>query len=417
MPADLDRIFDELRTEADAVPLSPPASARRRGTRRTRTHALTAAAVAVCLAGGVFSLAPSTPPTVPPATTTPPLPGFSIAYGAPARTAVSAVASGSVYTAWQGADGTVRYFESSLSEAGVSAVRVADVPGELDGAVVLGGKLVISTREDAGYQVRGLDPESGAVRWNFAVATPGDLALFERYVVFREQQTGLITGLDAGSGRTAWTAPSDPGPGTPMLAVGTSDLAPRAGSATLPPVLPRITDAGAPASYVVTVAGGKAVALSPDTGARSQVRFPAGPGTGRGLDAMIGCGQGRLCIADDVRVAAVGPATGAYIFQAQAPGKVTGLTWAGDALIATTEAGTAVFDLDEGTPVAVTPGPVVQGARSLFALPTDAGGPVTRIGGATLGSLPVPAGDCAGATDRLVCPGAESLQVFFLPRD
>ncbi|AGL20387.1 PQQ-binding-like beta-propeller repeat protein [Actinoplanes sp. N902-109] len=473
MPADLDTIFDRLRAEADAVPLNPPTAARRRGTKRTQARATIATALAVCLVGGggAWLLKPDGPakpaPAAPATARALPEIGTPIGYGGKAVAAVSAIATAGAYTLWQAEDGTIRFFETRLDRPAAATSRVTPVRGDLDGAVVLGGSLVVGVRVTTGYRVYGLDPAKGTTRWTVDVASPADLVLFEKVVIARDERTGRVTGIDANTGKTSWTAPTDPG--TPLLSMSAPEPPARAGSGSLPLIQPRITDRGDPAGSIVTLAGNSIVVRLPDTG-KQQYTLPStgfgvvnlahdgrlftaatvagqdevamtpftGPdaarvlhafGPGRIVTAMVGCGTGRVCVADaeptgaDARVTML-DYTVVYgretVWSQPAPGKVTQLQrpLLGGGLIAVTDGGTAVYGLAKGALLATGHGQVArQDDRKVVVV---VNGQVTQIripGGEreVLGRLPVPGNGCVVVPDRLICPGTEALRMFRIP--
>ncbi|WP_305782877.1 outer membrane protein assembly factor BamB family protein [Symbioplanes lichenis] len=474
MSADLDQVFAELRGEADTVPLASPAAARRRGTRRTRSRSMAAAALAVCLVGGgtAWFLRPQTPARpAPTATTTAralPRAGQPVEYGGQARAAKTVLLGNSAYTVWQDTAGTVRLFAAPLDRPAAGPMRATAVTGDLDGAYTLEGTLVAGARQSTGYHVWGLDPGTGTTRWDFAVASPADLALFSQYAVHRDRQSGLITGLAVGTGKVMWTTPGDPGPGVPLLPVTAWDRQSKPASGSIGPVQP--------SPQAVTIIGGRVVALEPETGDRVFDQPLAEPlvGTeayaawdgrlfilrpgdryeivmtkldasgesklvwtgdaGRTFQSMHGCGQHRLCVADEDAAGAgqvtavdytLDTAANAPDWSAPLPGRVTGM--AGGILVGglavTTDAGTALFRLQPGGFVATEPGPLAsydESDRSVLALPATAGGPVTRVVFRSgqrqlLGSIPVPGAGCFPAGYRLICPGSTSLSIFQLP--
>ncbi|MFD0747860.1 hypothetical protein ACFQ1L_43310 [Phytohabitans flavus] len=117
MSTDLDRMFNALRQDADAIPLTEAISARRRGERRRRTQLVATAVAVVCavvagLAGGSWltrDLAgPEPEPVAPPDRVVelgPPRPlNEEIAFGGRPEFALTALGGDRVYASWFAGD-------------------------------------------------------------------------------------------------------------------------------------------------------------------------------------------------------------------------------------------------------------------------------------------------------------------------
>jgi outer membrane protein assembly factor BamB len=462
MPADLEEMFAALSRDADAVPLSEAPAARRRGEQRTRNHAVTAAALSVCLVAvglGAVSWAAhrgpdhrrTGPPAVEPFPGTLPKLGPAIPFGADAGAiAMTAIAGARAFAEWSDDEGSIRVLATDLgtgrelwrSGALGSVNDVSRIIALPQWLVVVAGR-----GNEAARTVFVLDPVTGAIRWQAPFDLPDDSSLFYPDVLVTVSD-GVITAVSWSTGDTVWR--SDLGTGRPAQIAGLPTAADAARGMVTDPRLVQINDDGT----VIVRAAATGRRLPPDvpprvnangrqyasggrlftvseaepyriqrtdltTGAQSTWTGPAG----RTFAGLAPCGGDRVCVTDTVsggssQLALVDVGGRRQRWRNSGGSEV--LAARGDRVMDVVHAPMTVYDIDSGRPV-VTGGRLRWlDDRTMLSLPAGgpATGPVARVSTVDgrrqeLGTITMPPQSlCSATTTRLVCTGPTALQVY-----
>ncbi|MBM2617599.1 PQQ-binding-like beta-propeller repeat protein [Actinoplanes sp. LDG1-06] len=473
MPTDLDDIFASVAREADLIPLSTAAQARKRGRQRTRNGIIaTAAAVCVVLAGvGVAAgqgqrradktVAPTPSPSVTATTPTAvgPLPpvGKPITYGRTLDETHPTIVKDRIYDAWKVGE----------QIAVVAAdLRTGEVIWRIQGFST-GPELgaFVSATEDAVLVGNGggsnwvLDPADGSQMWTYTSSHLGEELVHERVFVQRNDRTGQVDAHDLRTGRKLWSiAPSSDMvdqilgmrvygqelPGSPLTddrlvvvrrsgQVQVRDIVSGDVKRTTTPVSPPNGGPEGKVAYEGKFYDGgpgccdtepyRVVVTDLTTGASKKIFIGK---LGHTVGSMTVCGANRVCLVDEVSdteawLRAVDANTGQVIWSVPGPVGGSSLVAYDVELLLGGDGVTRLIDGNGREVFRTTTQAEVEwldGGRVLVMPPTTGGevqivnttyGTVTR-----LGLLPARAGTCAHTPDRLVCPTTKDVRVFQL---
>lgn len=205
MSSDLDRMFGALRHDADAIPLGPASTARRRGERRRRTRLIAATAAVACLVGAGLTggtwLArrdaapqPAHPPR--PLTDVIPIEGNTDSF------VPSATSGDRVLLAWR-TRGQLAVQLADL-ETGRPVQPARTLGGTRDYPHVVGlpwAFVAIGDGPDSRAYI--LDPRSGDLRWSLPMDDETDDLLYHRDALVAVVG-GVTLGLDWDTGARLW---------------------------------------------------------------------------------------------------------------------------------------------------------------------------------------------------------------------
>lgn len=388
MPADLDDMFIQLGQEADALPLGPAASARRRGRQRSRTRAAVAAAAAVCLISGGLAVTTTHHRAAPAPPATPPLPtvGQAITFGGTARSVTTAISGGTAYALWEAADGTTHVAGTDLrTGAERFPAHALGTFSRLNVLRALPKAVVVDVQDSAGRTLHVLDPATGEQRWELPVADGDDLVYYANDLVHMTVKTGETRALDWATGYETWREPPGADPATRTLGMRLEAEGPE--DAFSDPRLIQLTrdnsmilrtaatgqrgpTAPVPMArestvlaYEGTLYTGRLLQLpgarkdwssylitETDLGASATSRSVYTGPAGRGLRALAPCGPGRVCVLDtadsQAQVAAIDVSTGTQQWRVDAPSSTFALEQSGKWVLAVGGRSNALFDAD-----------------------------------------------------------------------
>lgn len=471
MPADLDDMFAQLGEHADSVPLGTAATARQRGTQRTRTRAMVAAALAVCLAGGgaAWLTRPATgqhdpnPPAETKGTGKLAEVGPLLPYGGTPRIAMAAIAGDRVFSGWQDEDGAIKVSAADLRTG--EPVWPARSPGRFDefgGILAFPQAVLVNDGTDTNRTLYVYDPATGKQRWSLPYGVADDLIFENDVLIQMVATTGLTRALDWATGVPRWSVPAGADRPARSLGVHQPRDQERAGQYGLPLSFEndrfvQITKSGVaslrsvrtgdviePVGTGVPTGEGLLVAYDrwlyfsekvPDGGYRISAARLEAPGMPeiiftspprRRLSAMTPCGPQRICLldtpdnAETTTLTAVATDPGSTLWRVEAPESADTLQSLHGRTLVRGGGDTALFDADGRQVFRTGPGMSGwMGPENVFSAQEQEPGPAIRVSAADgrvtpLGEMPAVSSFCTWTIDRMACPTDTGLRLWDL---
>ncbi|MEV4346148.1 PQQ-binding-like beta-propeller repeat protein [Actinoplanes sp. NPDC049596] len=445
----LDDLLTQVGRDADAIPLSGPASARQRGRQRTRRQATISAALAVTLVAVGVGLALTRPHddldrTIAPTPSAPVLPevGSPVELGARPTSVAQAAGDGKVFSAWQTPDGATFVNAVDLHTGAVLWTKPMETTGAVaDVRLVPGAVVIIRDAPQGpgqGLTVSYADPATGQSRRQFRVkagheVSPAATVLVDRWDTGEVEAGSVATGAPAWSDTTNKTTRviSD---GERLVQVTTDGrlLVRETGTGTLRRTITPALKPNEHGQSQFVIAGDRLffdtvpccdgaayqiVSTDLATG-DSSVVLSQGP---ERLVGMTACGDQRLCVLDDTpQVTAIDLGSKVRLWQSPAPESAGMISAIGDSTLITGGGPAVVLD-GGGQPAFRAPDANVDwlDEDTVLMTPRLTAGTVTTVNiidrkVTRLGEMPATIGNCVHTTDRLACPTATSLRLWSL---
>jgi outer membrane protein assembly factor BamB len=447
MPADLDEMFATLGRQADALPLGPAASARRRGRQRSRRQLLATAAAVVGLIGGGFAVTTNLhrkPDPSPPAGPLPSI-GKPISFGDHAP--LPSIIGDTAYAIGAAPDGTTRIAAVDLT---TGAERFPAHPlGSFAGILTvtpLPQALLLGVEDlGGGRTLLVLDPATGEQEWKLPFEKGDDFVYFKQDLVHMAAKTGETRAFDWATGSESWRQatradriirtlglhsgtdlPTAEVSGGRLLQVTKSGkvIISDGATGTVRETWPGSVAGGTKfvaqdaKLYSVGAGPGYVIRVMDRTGSRV---FSTGPADRR-VSSLTACGTDRICVLDtngeDAQTAAAMAGPEGEVWRVEAPSETSLLESAGGRVLLT-GGETSLLYAANGERLLDQDGSV-RFLSETEVLSVGGDGKVARIQAGTgerreLGTVPAGTQPCVGNSRALICLSALDLRIWALP--
>ncbi|MEV6298642.1 PQQ-binding-like beta-propeller repeat protein [Actinoplanes sp. NPDC051861] len=476
MPVDLDELFTAMRSDADAVPLGPAATARERGRQRNRNRAILAAAAAVLvLVTGVgtvmrYGQQEKTLPAGPVNRIRGLEPvGRPIVFGGEGSTWRTTVSYGDrIYGVSE-----LRNGENRVVAVDAATGKLAWAAGpfhpfyDYGGPIMADGSLLVVDPHSAGTSLKFLKPANGAGGLSLGYDDSIRMVIGDGILVTHGTKTGLTSAYDLAKGTRLWRTSDGAGRTTTILGMQTGAYD-RVEAYYGPPLTisddgfvqigkdgrVRVRDMGTGATRIELPAGapgaqspvaydGQLIAGYRDeetgryqikitdlTGESGTPRLVYEPTVESGARTVLPCGTGRICVGrqEPSGVVAVDTARQAELWTASLPTQFTAVTQSRGGRVLVGDAGQTALHDQDGRALIAGPGDgrFVDDENVLWQEQAESGVVLSAVSATDgsrirIGETPPRGGNCTWTDEYLACPvspgeGASELRIWRFTR-